>query len=289
MGFYPVTPGINYYVFGSPLFSKIIINLENGKTFTINADGVSDKNYYIKSAWLNGEVYENAYLLHSDIMKGGELTFEMSNKPNKKWGSEDKNTPLSSINDHLILPNPYIKSGSHNFIDSTMVELADVDTGAVIHYFSGKTDSLTMFNVCSAPFYIDNTGILCFYASKDGCHDSFLNEAGFIKMDKNKSINLLTSYAPQYAAGGDMALIDGEKGGDDYKLGNWQGYYGVNLEAIVDLGEVQNIHTISVGFLQDINAWIFMPEWVEIMISPDGENFKSFYTVLEYRNKKRNI
>ena len=82
-----------------------------------------------------------------------------------------------------------------------------------------------------------------------------------------------TKYAPQYAAGGDLALVDFIRGGADFRTGSWQGYEGVNLEAIIDLGEVQNIGTISAGFLQDQGSWIFMPVKVEFYLSSDGKEY----------------
>mgnify|MGYP000447076057 CR=1 FL=1 len=49
VGFYPVCPGMPYYVIGSPSFEESVITLENGKKFTIEAPGASDKNIYIQS------------------------------------------------------------------------------------------------------------------------------------------------------------------------------------------------------------------------------------------------
>ncbi|HSO86185.1 MAG TPA: GH92 family glycosyl hydrolase, partial [Draconibacterium sp.] len=86
MGIYAVTPGMDYYVTGSPVFDKVIINLENGKTFEIIAKNNSEKNKYIQSASLNDTDYSKTYLKHADIMNGGKLVFEMGNKPNKEWG-----------------------------------------------------------------------------------------------------------------------------------------------------------------------------------------------------------
>ncbi|MCD4680066.1 MAG: GH92 family glycosyl hydrolase, partial [Bacteroidales bacterium] len=273
MGFYPVTPGINYYVIGSPVFEKVNIKLENGNIFTINANGVSEKNFYIKSAQLNGKDFNRCYLMHSEIMNGGELTFEMTDKPNNNWGSDEDDIPVSSVSDNQIITNPYIESGSASFIDSVKIILADADPEAEIYYFLGKTDSLTEFNIYSDPIFISKSEILSFYATKQGYPNTYVNTAKFSQLDEKRSIKLLTTYAPQYSAGGDMALIDRLRGGDDFKLGNWQGYEGVNLEAIIDLGDKQNIHKISIGFLQDINAWVFMPEWVEFLISDNGEDF----------------
>ena len=88
MGFYPVCPATPYYMIGSPVFPKLTLNLENGKSFTIIADNASSENIYIQSATLNGQPYTHNYLLHEDIMNGGELHFVMGNKPNPAWGRE---------------------------------------------------------------------------------------------------------------------------------------------------------------------------------------------------------
>lgn len=86
MGIYPVTPGLPYYIIGSPFFKKTTIYLDGGKTFVISANKSSNENKYIQSAKLNGRPIDRCYLKHSEIAEGGKLTLEMGNKPNKKWG-----------------------------------------------------------------------------------------------------------------------------------------------------------------------------------------------------------
>ncbi|MFP4097131.1 MAG: GH92 family glycosyl hydrolase [Cyclobacteriaceae bacterium] len=88
MGFYPVSPGMPYYVMGSPVFEETTINLTNGNTFTIQATNNSEENRYIQSASLNGAPLERSYLLHEEIMQGGELVLEMGSEPNKNWASK---------------------------------------------------------------------------------------------------------------------------------------------------------------------------------------------------------
>ena len=83
MGFYPVAPGSDKYYFGSPAIKTATLNLENGKTFEIEAKGQSDKNVFVKRIELNGKEVKNRYLTHSEIMNGGKLTYYMSSKPNK--------------------------------------------------------------------------------------------------------------------------------------------------------------------------------------------------------------
>ena len=86
MGFYPVTAGQPYYVIGSPLFDKVSIDLENGKTFTVVAKNNSAENKYIQSATLNGKPYNKPFFSHEDIVSGGKLELVMGNRPNKQWG-----------------------------------------------------------------------------------------------------------------------------------------------------------------------------------------------------------
>ena len=98
LGFYPVTPGVDQYVMGSPLFKKATLSLQNGNQFTISASNNSRKNLYINSASLNGESWNNSYLEFDRIQNGGLLEFEMSPVPNKSWASTTDNVPFSMSN-----------------------------------------------------------------------------------------------------------------------------------------------------------------------------------------------
>lgn len=83
LGFYPVAPGSDQYMLGSPVVKSATIHLENGKTFTVEAKDQSDKNVFVKRILLNGQVLDRRYITHEDIKNGGKLTFYMSNKPVK--------------------------------------------------------------------------------------------------------------------------------------------------------------------------------------------------------------
>jgi predicted alpha-1,2-mannosidase len=95
MGFYPVAPGTNQYVIGSPLFKRITLSLENGKKFIISAPQNTPTNVYIHSASLRGAPYDKNYLQHADILKGGVLQFTMSDHPNFKKGVTANSLPYS--------------------------------------------------------------------------------------------------------------------------------------------------------------------------------------------------
>jgi len=96
MGFYQVNPSNGVFVFGSPLFPSLTLRLENGRSFTVTAEGNSDTNIYIQSATLNGQPYEKSYITYDDIMAGGELHFVMGDKPNKSFGAAPESRPVSA-------------------------------------------------------------------------------------------------------------------------------------------------------------------------------------------------
>ena len=84
LGFYPVCPGTDQYVIGAPYIPYADVTLPNGKHLVVKAPRVSDKNRYIKRLLLNGKPYDRLYLTHQQLLEGGTLEFEMTNKPNKR-------------------------------------------------------------------------------------------------------------------------------------------------------------------------------------------------------------
>jgi len=86
MGLYPMNPASGEYEIGSPIFEKATINLQGGKTFVIEAENVSNKNFYIQSATLNGVPFNKTAITHQQIVQGGILHFVMGSEPNKNWG-----------------------------------------------------------------------------------------------------------------------------------------------------------------------------------------------------------
>ncbi|URM36206.1 GH92 family glycosyl hydrolase [Flavobacterium anhuiense] len=86
MGLYPMNSASGEYEIGSPIFEKSTLNLPNGKTFVIEAENVSDKNFYIQSATLNGKAFNKTAISHQEILNGGVLHFVMGAQPNQNWG-----------------------------------------------------------------------------------------------------------------------------------------------------------------------------------------------------------
>ena len=95
LGFYPVAPGLPYYVIGTPLFEETTIRVAQDKNFVIRSTNVSDENLYIQSATLNGQPFDRPWIMHSEITEGGILEFVMSSEPNKNWGATPDAAPPS--------------------------------------------------------------------------------------------------------------------------------------------------------------------------------------------------
>ena len=95
LGFYPVTPGTDEYVFGSPLFNKMTLNFENGKKLVVEAPGNSKENIYVQSIKLNRKVTRNNFIRHGDLNKGGKLVFRMGPEPEMKRGTGAESYPYS--------------------------------------------------------------------------------------------------------------------------------------------------------------------------------------------------
>ncbi|MEO1021320.1 MAG: GH92 family glycosyl hydrolase [Bacteroidota bacterium] len=81
LGFYPMNPANGRYQLGSPAVQSAIIELEEGKQFSIVAQNWSPEQVYVASISLNGKRLERTYITHEEVMAGGELVFEMTDKP----------------------------------------------------------------------------------------------------------------------------------------------------------------------------------------------------------------
>ncbi|EFA91641.1 putative alpha-1,2-mannosidase [Hoylesella buccalis ATCC 35310] len=95
MGFYPVCPGANQYVIGTPYFDKMTLHLENGKTMTITAQDCSQENKYIQSLSINGMSSTKNFFTHDQLMQGGNIQYVMGSTPNKQRGISESDAPYS--------------------------------------------------------------------------------------------------------------------------------------------------------------------------------------------------
>ena len=283
-GFYPVTPGSTVYAIGSPLFPEVRFNFENGKSFVVRASSVSERNIYIQSASLNGKPYHHSFLLHRDLMTGGELVFRMGPRPNLKWGTGAGNEPVSRIAGREIVPVPVIRAAGQTFRGRQEISL--IGTGDLYYTTNGSEPSINAQRFTKSFFIDADTTVKAFAIAPDG-RRSLVATAKYHHMPHDWKLTLQSNYSSQYTGGGDLALIDGIRGTTNWSGGAWQGYQGKDLVALIDLGAVQEVSKVGASFLQDIGSWIWMPKSVEVELSLDGKTFGSGFSIVNEGLEKK--
>lgn len=271
MGFYPVTPGLPRYDIGSPLFDRVKIHLENGKTFTLVAKGNSSTAKFVQRS----PSYFKTFISHEDILKGTTITLQMGEKP--ETPPEDGSRELFDLGS--AIPSPLILSDGMTFRDSTLVNLQSLYPGAKLLYALENE----AFQPYKKPVTISSSMKIkakaWYVFSKDTVYSS-VTTAFFHKIPHNWKVTIVSKYTPQYNAGGDEGIIDGLYGDYNWRKGGWQGYQGQDFEAVIDLGKSMPVNEVYANFLQDTRSWIIAPRKVMFYYSENGKDFKSYGEVV---------
>lgn len=294
LGLYPVNPASPEYVLGAPLFPSAQIQV-GSDTLLITADHPGKP--YVQRATLNGEELQRSWVNHRDLASGGVLAFELGDAPNDAWGASQK--PSSRL-EVAYVPAPVINM-DRVYQDSVLVSVTCPDPNAEIRLrasvfefapkfgtwdlgspiVNSQAEGTTGFTSYKGPFWLTGErATVEAYACHDTMATSGIESAKVYAEGYHHSpsfdLELLSLYDNQYTAGGAGALNDGLKGSDDFRTGEWQGYWGTNVEMVLDLNESRPVQFVELGVLQDVKPWIFYPEKVEVFTSTDGENWTSF-------------
>ena len=280
LGLYPVTPGSDHYVLGTPRYEEVEWALPNGRTLRVTADRSSPDAKYIHGFAINGEPQTRAWVTHAQLMAGGHWTFSMSDEPAPAdgFGRAPGDWPVAdwTMADGAFVPAPYLNAPRSYSGDSLSVEVGCIDSDARLYYAIGDEDGRTDMAPVEGPITVHGTQVVQLVAERDGVRSAVVS-GRIARVNPNYGIDIVHPYANQYAAGGDRALVDGIRGeGDDFRTGDWQGYHGVPARVTVDLGRVHRIASMDVGVLQDVKSWIWGPSEVEFRTSMDGVTFADF-------------
>ncbi len=282
LGLYPTAPGNTNYQIGRPLFKKVEVKLPNRKKLSIEAPDNSVSAKYVKEVSFNTSKVNNTEIDHNQIKNGGTLLFEMSDKPvlisNNDISRED------SLLKTDFVPTPFIATEHRIFEDSIVIDIGSSKINNLKQrlYFSINNG---VWQDYIHPFTIHETSTVSVKASrfphvsdiprnaKIAPYWSPVVKSLFSKRDPSVSLKLETQYANQYAASGPNTLIDGVRGGADFRTGDWQGYFGKDLNAVVSFEEARELTSIGISCIRDIKSWIFFPERIGMSYSLDGINF----------------
>ncbi|MDG1842636.1 MAG: glycoside hydrolase family 92 protein, partial [Crocinitomicaceae bacterium] len=294
LGIYQIAPGNPVYEIGRPLFDKASVHLENGKTFGFITKNNHKDHPYIQSVFLNGKALTHLQIKHQDIINGGELVIKMGKEPNKSF--------KPSIQEELPMdfsPIPFIRTEDRVFEDSLRIEMGVLkmqkNKSCDIEYSINNKE----FKVYKRPFTIKQTSNIKIRSVqntgkgfKKYGNDSLLIgqtvESDFIKRDKSITLELQSEYSSQYTASGKDALIDKIKGGNDFRTGDWQGYYGKDIKGIITFEDPKAIEKINFSFFVDQRSWIFSPKELNIEISYNGIDFHPQKSIDIKNSLKRN-
>ncbi len=279
MGFYPVTPASGIYAIGSPVFDEVKMKLENGKTFTIRAGNIKGGNVYVQGLQMNGSHYNKTFIRDEDIAEGGNLTFEMGDHPNRDLGVQPAEMPVASIGETTFIAVPYFDMPSNKIKARLDVNMKHVEKDAAIYYnikYDGQSPG--SFKRYMGPFPLAKAATINFYALKNNNKSPVVSQQ-FYKVVTDRTIDVKSAVHPMYTAGGMDALIDGIRGTENWKTGEWQSYYGRDFEAIITFKSARRINYVGVHVLQDISPWIMYPKEVQFEVSDDGKTFRPLVTV----------
>lgn len=249
MGLYAVTPGKAEWETVTPYFDEIKINFEDGSKKTITK---------------NTPAYELKNLGFEDAPIFKDIKY-----------AEQIAAPIIEA-DRL-------------FEFKSEVTITPLNNGDKIFYSTDEEidNKPKIFKKYKKPFTISKTTHVSAYSTRKGKKSS-INTADFHRRPNHWEITVKADANAQYTAGGNLALIDGLYGTENWRKGDWQGYQGQIFEAIVDMKSPQSINQISSYFLQDSRSWILMPQKVEYFASIDGKNYillKTITNTLDAKNE----
>ena len=292
LGLYQVSPGISTeYDLGYPLFEEANIDVGDGKRFTIavrdstwkqmdaaawskkiNAERAKNKKRIRAEQWEAPPMpdrstthFHPTRLDHSVIAAGGLIIFDSERMaearpifhPTVLDGVYIKPCPRPGA--------PVISARRSTFTDSLSVTVVGCGT-CTLSDGSGMRDC-----PMNEPFTIRSTTTVNVKWSQTFEPVT----AKFTRIDGSLAIKLGSTYANQYAAGGDNALVDGMRGGPDFRTGEWQGYQGQDVLATIDLGKARRLKRVGLSMLQDSRSWIWYPEYVDVAWSSNGRTWSS--------------
>ncbi len=274
LGFYPVTPGADYYVFGSPMFKSAVVHLEDGTDFSLLAPRADRQNPYISHVMRDGIPYRSSFIRWEDIAQGSTFVLGMAEEPNPLFGAAAADRPVQRI-EHTIVENPAFRVDNPVFKTFTRVEIEAADPSYTIWYKivpEGRTAPVD-YEKYVRPLTISRNCTISAYCTDAIGNHSHSTETTLFQADNDFTVEILHPYSRTYSAGGDRAIVDGIRGNTNFRLGGWQGYQTDEFAAIIDLGEKRQVSELRARFLQDSRAWILMPLWVEFYTSTDGRKF----------------
>ncbi len=156
---------------------------------------------------------------------------------------------------------------------STSIKMLPQTPGSEVYYTLDGSNPSAKSVLYKNQISVNNNTLVKAVAIKKGWAPSSIAEQSIFFTIPRKVVRIEGGVDPRYSEGGENALIDSKLGSDNYRDSTWLGFEGKDMQADIDLGKQVDVNRVSVGFLEDQDTWIFLPEEVEIFYSKDGKEF----------------
>jgi hypothetical protein len=179
-----------------------------------------------------------------------------------------------------FIPVPFINTANRIFNDSISIEMGMViipGQNQGIEYAIEENQLMGKWQAYTLPFTLKKSAKVHVRGfNKNGKELSYSAtlSSTFTKTDATSQLELQTAYAPSYAAAGPNTLIDKIRGSNDFRTGDWQGFQGKDVIAIVSFKDARTINSLGASWLKDLNSWIFEPSQLVIETSNDGITYR---------------
>ena len=269
LGCYPVAPGSGEVVFGTPRFQRAMVRPRGGPETVIERRG--DGIYPVGLA-RGADRKLGAGVAVQALRDGGFWTVEVAPQPST-WGRDPDHWPGSAWPDEGFVGVPTLhaprafRQGLHP--EGVTVSI-DPPPGTQVTYRLHPSGPWLPY---ASPFWVQES---CTVEARsiDGAGNRSATVSHPIRaISHDWKLDLACKFDNQYHAGGDQALLDGIRGGNQFKTGEWQGFYGQDVQGTVDLGATTSLLRLRLGALQDTRPWIFYPQTVRFWGSMDGRDW----------------
>jgi hexosaminidase len=147
--------------------------------------------------------------------------------------------------------------------------------GVEIHYTTDGTEPTVQSPVYNTPILLDKTSTLKAVPVVNGAiAEKSISQSYSFNKATVKPVKYLDLFSEKYKGSGEYTLVNGVRGTTNNNDGEWQAWSAKNMEVVIDLQQAVEIHTISVGSLQNAGSYIFFPKKLEFFVSDDGVKFQ---------------
>lgn len=270
---YPVNPGSEIVELGMPRFDQIAIHPAGDGAATIIQ--IRGRGPHVQGVTWEGQS-RSTFVRKDDLIHGGLMAFQRGSTPSD-WGRDSDMRPVHRQESRGFVPVPNVHSPRVFHGNECTLELKSPCEDCRVEF--RLLDTYDIFHPYTEPLSFSHSiNIEARTIASDGSRSLPIRHS-VRKVPHAHKLTAVTPYDHQYAAGGDQALVDGIIGPSNFKTGDWQGTFGEDVEATIELEPGCSIEAIRLGALRDTRPWIFLPQSVSFDISDDGVHWRPGVTL----------